>query len=57
MDYKLLQEIQLRLKAPAIALWRILKGKHVPNIFVKAALDDLKKAHKLTEELEKKWKE
>ena len=46
-----IEEINLRLKAPMIALERIAKGHHLPKIFAQAALDELKKAQKLAEKL------
>lgn len=56
MHRKVVEEIQLRLKAPAIALERIAEGRHLPKIFADVALDELKKARKLTDKLEKQKK-
>ena len=53
MTYKLIQEIQLRLKAPIIALERIARGQYLPKVFAGAALDEIKKMQKLVEKLEK----
>ncbi len=56
MNEKYIEEFQLRLKAPLIALERIAKGQHLPKIFVGAALGELKKAHKLADKMGRKKK-
>ena len=42
-----IEEINLRLKAPAIALERIVKGKYLPKIFAEAALIEIEIIQKL----------
>lgn len=56
MNQKVIEELQLRIKAPRIALERIAKGQHLPKIFAGAALDEIKKVQKLVEKLEKQKK-
>lgn len=56
MTTKISVEVNLRLKAPMIALERIAKGQHLPKIFAEAALDELKKAQKLADRLGKQKK-
>lgn len=46
MSGKLQAEIKLRLKAPMIALEKIVQGRYLPKVFAEAALDELKKAQK-----------
>ncbi|MCA9398516.1 MAG: hypothetical protein KC618_02120 [Candidatus Omnitrophica bacterium] len=43
------EEIQLRLKAPMIALERVAEGRHLPKVFADAALEELKTAEQLLE--------
>jgi hypothetical protein len=45
-------EIQLRLKAPIIALEKISKDKYLPKVFVGVALDELRKIQQLTQKIE-----
>jgi hypothetical protein len=40
---KFIEEIRLRLKAPAIALEKIAKGKYFPKVFAEAALSEIRK--------------
>ena len=42
MSPKLNKEIQLRLKAPLIALEKISNGRYLPKVFAKAALSELR---------------
>lgn len=42
------EEIQLRLKAPMIALERIANGRYLPEIFARTALQELRKILRLT---------
>ena len=56
MNHKVTEELQLRLKAPTIALERITQGQHLPKIFAEAALDELKKVEKLVGKLLKQKK-
>lgn len=46
--------IQLRLKAPIIVLKQLAEDKAVPKVFIKAALEEVLKAEKLSKELRNK---
>lgn len=48
---KSIEEITLRLKAPEVALERIVKGQYLPRVFAKAALSEIKKLQRLTEQI------
>lgn len=50
----LIEEIQLRLKAPLIVLEKITGRRYLPKIFANAALDELIGIQKLINKLEKK---
>jgi len=51
MDKKLIDEIELRLKAPIIALERIAEGRHLPQIFADVAMCELKRTFELLSDL------
>jgi hypothetical protein len=50
MRDSLIKELQLRLKAPIIALGKVAKGQYLPRVFAKAALDELKIIQRLIKE-------
>lgn len=57
MDMKrTLEEIYTRLKAPAVVLEKAVEDKTLPKVFVKAALEELKKAQSLTKKLKSMMK-
>jgi len=49
MDRQQLQKIQLHLQAPLIALERIAKGRHLPQVFAEAGLEELEKVRELVD--------
>jgi hypothetical protein len=49
VDHQLIQEIKLRLKAPAVVIERIAEGRQVPKVFGKAALSELKLIQEMLE--------
>ncbi len=51
-----LEEIYTRLKAPAVVLEKAVEDKTLPKVFVKAALEELKKAQSLTKKLKSMMK-
>ncbi len=54
MYKEITKEIELRLKAPMIALEKISKEKYLPNVFAQAALDELRKVQQLINKLNEK---
>ena len=46
-----LDKIELKLKAPLVALERVAEGKHLPQVFADVALSELKEAEKLVNDL------
>ena len=53
MNNKLIKELNLRLKAPMIAMEKIVRGKYLPGVFACAALEELNKIRRLIADLEK----
>lgn len=51
---QIIDEIDLRLKAPMVAAERIAEGKSLPKVFAEAALSELKTAKKLVDKLKAK---
>lgn len=53
MDEKVIDELKLRLQAPIIAMERIAEGSSLPQVFVDAALSELKAVEELLSKLKK----
>ena len=51
---KLINEIQIRLKAPVVALERIARGQNLPKAFVKEALNELGRFRELLDKMEER---
>ena len=51
MDKKSVDTIRGKLKAPIIALERVVKEGKLPKVFAVVALDELREADKLAEEV------
>ena len=49
MTRELISQIQLHLQAPLIALERIAKGRHLPQVFAEAGLEELEKVRELVD--------
>lgn len=56
MNVEDIEEINTRLKAPAIALERIAKGRHLSKIFAVVALGELKEVKKIFKKLATRMK-
>jgi len=46
-----IKEIQLRLKAPMIALERLSNGRYLPQVFAEVAFNELWEIQRLTEKM------
>ena len=46
-----IKEIQLRLKAPMIALERLSNGRYLPQVFAEASFNELWEIQRLTEKM------
>ena len=51
-----IEELRLRLRAPFVALDRVVKGRNLPKVFAEAALEELKKVVELIAKLDKQKK-
>jgi len=51
MATKIVKDIQLRLKAPMIALERLSNGRYLPQVFAEAAFNELWEIQRLTEKI------
>ena len=56
MTQDLCKEIQLRLKAPIIALEKIVARKYLPKVFAEAGLNELRGIKQLSKKLKGKCK-
>jgi len=54
MDRKLIKEFKLKLKAPMVALEKIVQGRYLPKVFAGAALAELRKLEGLLDKCEDK---
>ena len=54
MNCKLVQEIQLRLRAPIVFFEKTIQGRRLPHIFAQASYEELRKVQKLVEKLGRK---
>jgi len=48
----LLDELEIRLKAPVAAMEKITAGKPIPKVFARVALDELKKVQAIVAKLQ-----
>jgi len=46
-----IKEIQLRLKAPMIALERLSNGRYLPQVFAEASFNEVWESQRLTEKM------
>lgn len=49
----LLDELEIRLKAPIVAMEKIAADKSLPKVFARVALDELKKAQAIVKKLQR----
>jgi hypothetical protein len=56
MSKILIDELEIRLKAPVIVLEKIVNEKVLPKVFARAAWDELKKAQAIVTKLKKQGK-
>lgn len=56
MNKKCLDEIEIRLKIPIVALGAVIAEKSLPKALAKTALEELKKSQAIVKKLRKKIK-
>lgn len=56
MKESLLDELEIRLKAPIVAMEKITAEKSLPKVFARVALEELKKAQLIVKKLQTKVK-
>jgi len=53
MKKSIFDELEIRLKAPIVALEKIVEGKSLPKVFARVALEELKKVQAIVKKTSK----